>query len=159
MNLKVSLFLKWFLTHISLESFPSAFASVPICFFTCLFKQITQTFLCPKASSGDSLTVPITTRALFNNSSQLAVGHFFFSSSSCHFFSYPADHITASMAILHSAAIQVEAARLKLKTTVSFAVKHLCCWVLQRISASTLTESQALYLNSCGAVKSSAMVS
>lgn len=63
------------------------------------------------------------------------------------------------MTILSSAAIQVEVARLKLKNTVPFAARRLRCRDLQRIDASACTETQALYSNSCGAVRSGAMVS
>jgi len=61
------------------------------------------------------------------------------------------------MTILSGAAIQVEVARLKLQNTVSFVARHSRCRVLQRVDASARTETQALCLNSCEAVRSGAM--
>lgn len=63
------------------------------------------------------------------------------------------------MTILCCTAIQGKVARLKLRNAVSLAARHLHCWALQRIDAKTHTETQVLYSNSCGAVRSGAVVS
>lgn len=84
---------------------PHIFRKLPQCFYLCTYlflyllsqvNNLNLSVICPPASPGDAMTIPITTRMLFDDSSRLALVHFFFSSSSCHFLSYPADHITAS---------------------------------------------------------------
>lgn len=77
---------------------PHIFRKLPQCFYLCtylflyLLSQANNpnlSVICPPASPGDAMTIPITTRTLFNDSSRLALVHFFFSSSSCHFFVIP----------------------------------------------------------------------
>lgn len=66
---------------------PHIFRKLPQCFYLCtylflyLLSQVNNpnlSVICPPASPGDAMTIPITTRMLFNDSSRLALVHFFF---------------------------------------------------------------------------------
>lgn len=115
--------------------------------------------ICPAASLRNSTTVPTTAWVIFDNSSQLALVHFCFSSSSCPFCHTLLTTAQVPMMILSSAALRVEIAGLKLKSTACFAARLSPCQPLQRIDARICAETQALYSNSCGAVRTDAVVS
>lgn len=140
----------------SLESFRSAFAYVPVSCFIQSQASDPRLSLHAPASAGHAVTGPLTAGKLSSGGSRLAVVRFVLPASSGHFLSHPADRITGS----HGKAEQRGCVtRLRLNNTVSFAARRPRCRPLQRTDASAWTEPQVLLSDSCGAVRRGAMVS
>lgn len=158
-DLNVSLVLKCFLIHTSLESFQVLLLEHLFLYLLSQANNPDLSDICPPASLRNSMTVPTTAWVFFNNSSHLALVHFCFSSSSCLFCHTLLATSQVPTMILSTAALQVEIAGLKLKSTVCFGARLSPCQPLQRIDARISTETQALYSNSCGAVRTDAVVS
>lgn len=105
------------------------------------------------------MTGPTTAWVFFKESSQLALVHFCFSSSSCLFCHTLLITSQVPMMILSRAALQAEIAGLKLESTVCFAARLSPCQPLQRIDARICAETQALYSRSHGAARTGIVVS